>query len=230
MGAIASQITSLTIVYSTFYSGADQSKHQSSASLAFVWGIRRGPVNSPHKWPVTQEKVSIWWRRHVAISCKSFYYRCPIPVNPSFVLHATFRNGSPFCWPSNKLEHYWRKDDKGANQSQHPKETNAFYTIHICFCEVRRASHCHSPQATYSSKSTCCMLSAQKPAMHVVVYADRLTTQHSIVDVIDWSWSYWQIIWYPRWHVECFWPALSLHTDFHLLHIPLFCHNIHEGK
>ena len=38
MGAMASQITSLTIVYSTVYSGADQSKHQSSASLAFVWG------------------------------------------------------------------------------------------------------------------------------------------------------------------------------------------------
>ena len=36
MGAMASQITSLTIVYSTVYSGADQRKHQSSASLAFV--------------------------------------------------------------------------------------------------------------------------------------------------------------------------------------------------
>ena len=55
MGAIASQITSLTIVYSTVYSDADQRKHQSSASLAFVWGIHRGPVNSPHKWPVTRK-------------------------------------------------------------------------------------------------------------------------------------------------------------------------------
>ena len=55
MGTIASQITSLAIVYSTVYSGADQSKHQSSASLAFVWGIHRGPVNSPHKWPVTRK-------------------------------------------------------------------------------------------------------------------------------------------------------------------------------
>ena len=41
MNAIASQITSLVIVYSTVYSDADQSKHQSSASLAFVWGIHR---------------------------------------------------------------------------------------------------------------------------------------------------------------------------------------------
>ena len=55
MGTIASQITSLTIVYSTVYSGADQREHQSSASLAFAWGIHRGPVNSPHKWPVTRK-------------------------------------------------------------------------------------------------------------------------------------------------------------------------------
>ena len=55
MGAMATQIASLTIVYSTGYSGADQSKRQSSASLAFVWGIHRGPVNSPHKWPVTRK-------------------------------------------------------------------------------------------------------------------------------------------------------------------------------
>ena len=55
MGVMASQITSLTIVYSTVYLGADQRKHQSSASLAFVRGIHRGPVNSPHKWPVTRK-------------------------------------------------------------------------------------------------------------------------------------------------------------------------------
>ena len=77
MGAMASQITSLTIVYSTVYSDADQRKHQSSALLAFVWGIHRGPVNSPHKWPVTRKmfpfddvfmtwyfllcNVFIWW-------------------------------------------------------------------------------------------------------------------------------------------------------------------------
>ena len=55
MGAMASQITSLTIDYSTVYSCANQRKHQSSASLAFVRGIHRGPVNSPHKWPVTRK-------------------------------------------------------------------------------------------------------------------------------------------------------------------------------
>ena len=55
MGTIASQITSLMIVYSTVYSDANQRKHQSSASLAFVQGIHWRPVNSPHKWPVVQK-------------------------------------------------------------------------------------------------------------------------------------------------------------------------------
>ena len=53
MGTLLSQITSLTIVYWTVYSDADQRKHQNPASLAFVWGIHWRPVNSPHKWPVT---------------------------------------------------------------------------------------------------------------------------------------------------------------------------------
>ena len=55
MGTMASEITSLNIVYSTVYSGADQRKHQSPASLAFVQGIHRWPVNSLHKGPVTQK-------------------------------------------------------------------------------------------------------------------------------------------------------------------------------
>ena len=55
MSVMASQITSLKVIYSTVYSGANERKHQSSASLAFVWGIHRWPVNSPHNGPVTQK-------------------------------------------------------------------------------------------------------------------------------------------------------------------------------
>ena len=68
---LASQITSLTVVYSTVYSDVNQRKHQSSASLAFVWEIHRGPVNFPHKGPVTRkmfpfddvimEIIDIWY-------------------------------------------------------------------------------------------------------------------------------------------------------------------------
>ena len=57
MSAMASQITSLAIVYSTVYSGTDQRKHQISASLAFVRGIHRWPVDSPHQGPVTRKMV-----------------------------------------------------------------------------------------------------------------------------------------------------------------------------
>ena len=55
MDAMVYQITSLTIVYLIVYSGADQRKHQRSASLAFVRGIHRWPVNSSHKWPVPRK-------------------------------------------------------------------------------------------------------------------------------------------------------------------------------
>ena len=55
MGAMASQINSLTIVYSTVYSGADQRKHRSSASLAFARGIHRWLVNFPDQWQKTRK-------------------------------------------------------------------------------------------------------------------------------------------------------------------------------
>ena len=58
MDEMASQITSLTIVYSTIYEGPDQRKYQSSALLAFVWGIHRGQRASD------AENVSISWRHH----------------------------------------------------------------------------------------------------------------------------------------------------------------------
>ena len=54
MKAMASQITGVS-VYSTVVSDADQRKHQSSASLAFVRWIHRWPVNSPHRRPVTRK-------------------------------------------------------------------------------------------------------------------------------------------------------------------------------
>ena len=78
MTMLASQITSLTVVYSIVYSGVNQRKHQSSASLAFVQEIHRGPVNFPHKWPVTRKMfpfddvvMKIMWIFH-GMLC--FYY------------------------------------------------------------------------------------------------------------------------------------------------------------
>ena len=62
MGTMASQIPSLTIVYTTAYWGADQRKHQSSASLAFV---SPGTGEFPAQMASNAENVSIWWRHHV---------------------------------------------------------------------------------------------------------------------------------------------------------------------
>ena len=58
MDTMASQITSLTIVYSTVYSDADQRKYQSSVSLASVTG------EFPAQMASNAENVSIWWRHH----------------------------------------------------------------------------------------------------------------------------------------------------------------------
>ena len=68
MGAIASHITGLTIVYSTIYPSADQRKHQSSASLTFVRGIHRWPAQMSNN----AENVTIWSRHH-ALSGVSRY-------------------------------------------------------------------------------------------------------------------------------------------------------------
>ena len=67
MDSIASQITSLTIVYSAVYSGADRRKHQSSALLAFVWGNSPGTGEFPAQMASNAENVSIWWCHHVII-------------------------------------------------------------------------------------------------------------------------------------------------------------------
>ena len=81
MGAIASQITSLTMVYSIVYSDADQRKHQSSASLAFVRWIHRGPGNSPHKWSVTRKMFPL---DDVIMVC-SFYMIINVKLNNMFI-------------------------------------------------------------------------------------------------------------------------------------------------
>ena len=80
MTTMAFQITSRTVVYSTVYSDADQRKHQSSAPLAFVWGIHRD------RWiPRTKasyaENVSIWWRHHAF----DFHQFHPGPLEKSSV-------------------------------------------------------------------------------------------------------------------------------------------------
>ena len=133
MGAMASQITSLAIVYSTVYSGADQRKHQSSASLAFVRGIHRWPVNSPHKGPVTGKcfhlMTSSWLcvYIHVLFVWRSSHSRVPMAV-PSL--------GEDSC-----------KHHDGIDQSVHitgaPRDKNKQNHIWLVDCDIssRKVSH-----------------------------------------------------------------------------------------
>ena len=105
MGAIASEITSLTIVHSIVYWAADHRKHQSSASLAFVQGIHRGPVNSPHKWPVMRKIFHLMTSscddsgRNLAISCGT---TCVDSLRPSDDIKR------------NRICHHWLRQWLGA--------------------------------------------------------------------------------------------------------------------
>ena len=114
MTMLASQITSLTVVYSIVYSGVNRRKHQSSASLAFVWEIHRWPVNFPHKWPVTRKMfpfddvimllimVVSWRRRDMRTfsallafcgeSTGGFPYKAPVTRNSDFYFNARLAN------------------------------------------------------------------------------------------------------------------------------------------
>ena len=73
MSALLSQITSLTVVYSTIYSAADQRKRQSSASLAFA-GNSSGTGEFPTQMASNAENVSIWWRRHVYLTLERWLF------------------------------------------------------------------------------------------------------------------------------------------------------------
>ena len=57
--AMAFQITGVTNVCSTVCPSANEMRHQSFAALAFVSGIHRLMVDSPHKWPVTRKMGSM---------------------------------------------------------------------------------------------------------------------------------------------------------------------------
>ena len=81
IGTIAYRITSLTVVYSAVYSDAVHRKHQSSALLAFVWGIHQGPVNSPHKWPVTRKCFHL-----MTSSWMSIQWKYPFALIPLLML------------------------------------------------------------------------------------------------------------------------------------------------
>ena len=75
MGAMASQITTLTIVYSTVDSGGDQRKHQSSPVTGLCEGNSPVTDEFPAQKASNAENVSIWWRHHVLTRLYSIHCR-----------------------------------------------------------------------------------------------------------------------------------------------------------
>ena len=94
MRALASQITSLTIVYSSVYS---RHKSMKAAKLRVTGFVGNSPVTGefPAQRASNTENISIWWRHHVAKLGKA-------PCTPSHSITRTF--WSRLCewsvWPS----------------------------------------------------------------------------------------------------------------------------------
>ena len=115
MNAMASRITGVSTVCPTVCSGADQRKHQSPASLAFVRGIYRWPMVSPHKEPVKQKKLPF---DHVILIMTTSQILWPIltlAVQPRSPAHKTSSGGSqrhqpqgkPTCSPMDVFPGLW---------------------------------------------------------------------------------------------------------------------------
>ena len=143
MGVLASQITSLTIVYSNVYSGADQRKHQSSASLAFVRGIHRRPVNSPYKWsamrkmfPFDDVIMTTATRNHTiqirmnSLSDTLFIIKQEHDYIPSETILP--KQNAVITWQH--FPHYWPFVRRiGGFTSQRAKNADVYYCLSCCW-------------------------------------------------------------------------------------------------
>ena len=103
MTTMASQITSVTVLYSTVYLDADQRKHQSSTSLAFVWGIHQD-------WWILRTKGQLRGKCfHLMMSsCAIVVEICPCRNKDLFILCSQYLG----CW--------WPGDNKGPREHQQP--------------------------------------------------------------------------------------------------------------
>ena len=136
MRTMGSQITSLTNVYATVCSRRRWKKHQSSASVAFMRGIHRWPVNSPHKGPVTCkvfpfDDVIMWvyaifaWVRSVKFVSKHGIY----PLGKH--MRNCLQNDDHFIRAS---MYYWCVSDKHSLQWRHMRGNVSKLTGHPTVC------------------------------------------------------------------------------------------------
>ena len=108
MSTMASQITGVSIVYSTICSGGDQRKHQSSTSLAFMRGIHRWPVNSPHKRPITRKMFPFDDVIMTAMTqCHKYTYRVCLLYKSRHSSNKPHDVPLPLFWHVSAPYHYW---------------------------------------------------------------------------------------------------------------------------
>ena len=138
MSYMASQITSISTVWSVVCSGAHRRKHQTSALLAFVRGNHRRPVNSPHKGPVTRKmfpfddvimiqvdefdtKYSKPARPVIKRGIDYVLYPIPLSLNSMYVWHVSisrfnqtvfffFMEGINLSWQDTWIQEKWNKN------------------------------------------------------------------------------------------------------------------------
>ena len=152
MGTVVSQITSLTNVYSTVYLGVDQRKHQSSASLAFVRGIHRWPVNSPHKGPVTRNFFSfddviicskpyrnISWKLETMRSGFRGFVSLAIENN---VIHSCELSKYELSWLSESESNNWKFEVRQKWPAFRRTSSNICTSKHLCFICSQRLVGC----------------------------------------------------------------------------------------
>ena len=123
ISTMAYQITSLTIVYSTVYSGTDQRKHQSSASLAFVRGIHRWAVTGDrHKRPVTRKKLPF---HDVILHQTLHWYHPHRRAMGCFVVHGQYSGKKPALYRDSNLSHTYKNVCKN-------RVCYILYVWHVC--------------------------------------------------------------------------------------------------
>ena len=149
MGAIVSQITSLAIVYSIDYSYADQRKHQSSASRAFVWGIHREPVNSPHQRPIMRKMFQfddVIMYKHISIL---EYCRCYVIHYFSTLIFPSMQDVQSWYHPLFRIAKLHHNFTKGISyQVLHNRKVQIYITACVFMMDIVRDNYRYVSLAT----------------------------------------------------------------------------------
>ena len=176
MGAMASQITSLTIVFSTVYSDSDQRKHQSSATLALCG---EGPVNSPHKWSVTRKKFPF---HEVIIKPKLLVSlwtpdRDKLMLFGDILLYITARHLRKYC----SCHRMWRCPDRPDDTSQGRGDVSWHSVLNTAYTLSKAGGSWHALSQIWTSSNNLYSAYSKHHALNRVeenIFACLIVAEH----------------------------------------------------